>query len=222
LPLDQLIGDMQLAPGQQVSVVTWLETATELHGSTPLERVIHVVTVFGSYDDLRAEFVSRPAEVEVGGSTDFTVAVVNEGPDPAPGVQLTVSVSSNVQTSIGAAPAGACNKADIRVVCQFDEMQAGERIEVGIGSTGLVAGVYVITLTVETIGHDPVSSNNRVTVGHRVNAKPVASAPGNSSGGGALSLWLLLVLATAALACRYREWRGRTDFSGMLVRPLFN
>lgn len=212
LPLDQLIGDMQLEPDDQVSVVTWLETATELHGSTPLERVIHVVSVFGSYRDLWGEFVKLPADVVVGESTDFTVALVNDGPDAAVDVDLAVAVSANVQTSIGTAPAGACSKQDIRVVCRFDEIQRGERIEIGIESTGLVAGFYDITLTVDTlIGRDPDSSNNSATVRHRVNAKPGAAAPQGGGGGGALSTWLLFALAVTVL------WPGRRRMAQSFV-----
>jgi hypothetical protein len=50
--------------------------------------------------------------------------------------------TGNVPTSIAAAPSGACNKEDICVDCHFDKIQSGGRAEIGIESTGLVAGTY--------------------------------------------------------------------------------
>lgn len=189
----------------QLTLSIFLETTTVLHGSREPDFVLHFVTLWGSYKDIRSDFAVAPPNLTQGDGGEFTVAVINDGPDATIDTTLEIAVSAGDRIEEAAWEGGTCTRTDRRATCEIASMDAGERIEVPVRFTAIGSGTQTVTVMASGIGFDYDPDNNAVTASHALSG---AQVPGESGGGGGAPLWLLLLVTAQSV------WRAATVVTG--------
>jgi len=115
-------------------------------------------------DCLRADLmiiqVDNPNSITAGGNLTHTLAITNNGPDPAPDVTLTEALPASVIYGSAIPGQGNCTEADSIVTCSLGTLTSNASTTVTVQVVPLAAGTITNTASVTTTLPDPDLSNN--------------------------------------------------------------
>jgi hypothetical protein len=207
---DITIVDDPVPPADVEYQTVFVETTTALHGSNPVALLINTIAIWGSYKDLRAEFVSTPGTVTVDGRAEFIVAAINDGPDDHPQLEIEVTVGPGERVDNVTSSDTTCTWTDEEASCSLDILNAGARVEATIEIVGVAVGRQTIRLNVANRPWwDYDTTNNVVTFDHQVIAKSNPGGPSGSGGGGGGSISIFSLVVGIFLLCCGHVMRRR-------------
>lgn len=118
---------------------------------------------------------AAPSPGTVGQRLTYTLVVVNNGPDDAPGVRVQDDIP-NSATFVSATPSqGSCSGGD-PVVCDLGTLGAGDVARVQVVVEPREAGTLTNSGSVSSAATDPVADNNGSVIQTTVNPAPAAPA----------------------------------------------
>ncbi|UCF39062.1 MAG: DUF11 domain-containing protein [Acidobacteriota bacterium] len=127
--------------------------------------------------------LSGPAnipEVTVGDEISYKVSVANHGPEDASGVRLRHPVPGNMKLISALADSANCSQTGSEVSCVLGKIAAGTSQEVAFSFEATDAGSPSVTVSVEGTPEDKDSSNNSLTIAHKVAAVSDLEVSGQS------------------------------------------
>ncbi|HLA77452.1 MAG TPA: DUF11 domain-containing protein, partial [Vicinamibacteria bacterium] len=156
------------------------------NSSTLLTTVAQIATA-----DLAISKSGNPASVAIGANVTYTVVVVNNGPDTAPGVTVTDPVPAGMTLVSANSTLGTCSGTLI-VTCNLGSMANGAVATITmvatVGSAGTKSNTATVALDTAT-AYDPNPVNDTATATTAVSGgtAPLCSVPGSIGPGGTLS-----------------------------------
>jgi uncharacterized repeat protein (TIGR01451 family) len=112
--------------------------------------------------DLMLTQVDNPNSITAGSNLTHTLAITNNGPDPAPDVALTEALPASVIYDSAIPGQGSCTETDSIVTCFLGTLASNASATVTIQVVPLAAGTITSTASVTTTLPDPDLSNNTV------------------------------------------------------------
>ncbi|MDH6465619.1 Tol biopolymer transport system component [Micromonospora sp. A200] len=124
--------------------------------------------------DVATAVVTTPPTTTVGGRTAFTLSVTDRGPSPAPAVRLDLTVPSGVQLTALVPERGTCRLTPAG--CDLEAIGVGRTLTVRVELTGIAAGSFPLSWSVNPGVTDAVPADNRARTDVRI-VQPPPTAP---------------------------------------------
>jgi uncharacterized repeat protein (TIGR01451 family) len=130
--------------------------------------------------DLSITKSDSPNPVVEGQQLTYTIAVRNDGPDPATGVEVVDDLPPQGDVDfISATPSqGSCGEQAHKVTCQLGTVASGATATITIQVTAKKPGTVTNTASVTSAVADPQTANNQATAQTTVQAAPKPPKPG--------------------------------------------
>lgn len=110
--------------------------------------------------DLAVSQSDSPDPVLAGNRVTYTVSVINRGPHPATGVQLTDTIPARGIFQSATSSRGSCAQSNGIVTCSFERLSVGETATVSIVVTSDSLATMLNKAVVSAVERDPDLSNN--------------------------------------------------------------
>jgi hypothetical protein len=202
-----------LAPAGDTSQAVELILSPTLPDSKPGNNTFsQSVKIWGSFIDLTVETISAPTSMLIGESGEVVLEFINNGPDTAPDGHLRFSFYPQLFAESVSTSRGRCDLVTSGGLCYWDDVLAGERIEVRFKFQTIGVGLQFLTAeTRHASAFDTDNNNNGVNAEILSESPPNTAPPSGTrpSGGGGAVTFLVPLLLMQLLARRVQRRRAR-------------
>jgi len=124
---------------------------------------VHDDRAAADLSDLSVTKSDSPDPVSKGAALTYSIVVTNNGSGSATGVQLTDSLTANVQFVSATSTAGSCSQTGGTVACNLGDLSNGTNVTITIIVTPRRVGTLTNTAQVSSSSPDPNQANNTDT-----------------------------------------------------------